>query len=348
MRRVFTLSTREQLLVYGELGAYLDGSAAQPPSEVEKEIAAREASLEAMRKVATHLGLPDGAHIKVRDYDEAARELGLTVSSKQVRTAWGRWREATRVFAGGQIRESPAQRAQRRDSSGKQSKHEAPLTALHEWLTDEHGIGGGEPVSFTTHDYDKYCEARNPKLKDSPRLPPSATVVHKVGLPWDDCVECARGNADYVQLREARARQAHADEGPLGLIGGGDVARILGLRQLDPKTRTSPGFPVPVAQVSSRNAWVSDDIRTYKETGQAPSRKPGSYQNKLYDIAQAAAALGHNVDYLRTLINQNSDLIPQPEGRVGKTYYWRRATIDNWKRPADRRKSTQKSTNTAP
>lgn len=45
MRRVFVLSTREQLLVLEELGAYLGAPAAEPETDVAKLVAARQASL---------------------------------------------------------------------------------------------------------------------------------------------------------------------------------------------------------------------------------------------------------------------------------------------------------------
>lgn len=345
MRRVFALSTRERLTVYEELRDYL-GLAAAVETEVEREIEARRKTLEAMRAVAAHLGRAEGEGIKVREYNQARRELGLDVSEKQIRSAWGRWREANRVLAGGKARESPAQRSFRRHSSGKQPTKDTPFSALCEWLHDEHGVAGAPPASKGATDYGKYRKVRNAtsSLKDLPRLPTASYIVTTTGLLWEDCVACALGEADADELREQRATERRQDEGPLGLISGADIARVFGLRQLNKADTQKPGFPVIVAVVGGFNAWVGDDVRAYHQGRDFPHRDPGSYQDKLVDAVEAAQLLGYHVDTLRTRISQESPLIPMPEGRVGNAYYWRRETVTNWKKPPSRRGKAAKKT----
>jgi hypothetical protein len=344
LRRFYGLSTREQLEVFKTITAFMGGARVPPETAVDREVGARLESMEAMQTVAAHLGRSNGgmgrgkgARLTIAEFDAASRELDLGVSSKQVRTAWGTWQEANRVLAGGKAHDTPTQAALRRARGSWSRQTETPLAGLREWLEDAHGIGGGQPKTFLLADYDRYVRLRNHALVADPPLLSAYGVKRQLRLNWADCLACARGETDAETLRAERDRdlELQARAGRLGLISGGDVARILGIRQVTKGVQERPGFPVVVAKVGRQNLWRLDHVRQYQQEGTSPFEHPLALQNSIVQAKEVARKLDISVTELHRLLKRAREggpqLIPEPAGNTGQMPYWLRHEVADLK-----------------
>ena len=102
-------------------------------SEVTKETRLRAEALEAMGKVAEHLGLEAEMAPTTTQFDEAARELGLDWTVSKVTRTWEKWRLATDAYKGKLAPAVPASRAKCRQL-GRRLTEEECLDRVRAWL----------------------------------------------------------------------------------------------------------------------------------------------------------------------------------------------------------------------
>jgi hypothetical protein len=331
MRRIHGLSTSEQLKVFLHLRAYL-GDAVGEETEADKEIRERGEALDAMRKVAEHLGLPPGVPPKNAAYKKVPKDVAPEWSATRVGDVWGRYRTAERAYRGERVPESPGQRSHRRGHSGKARAGETYFAGVRQWLETE-------PASVTTKDYDGFARDYNAKVlagrQPGPRLVLSGAVGQGTALGWYDVVAVARRDAEFERLQRQRVEERlEANGGPLGVIAVGTVALILGCNKSEVTNARVRGdaFPVAVLNLGRTHAWVADDVRAHRDGKPYPRRAPGAMQHLVMGAEELADRLGYTADSLRVARHNKATSVPQEDGRIGQTLYWLRANVDAWEK----------------
>lgn len=100
----------------------------------QQRAAARREALEAFLVVAEHLGLPAGEAPTMKQFDQAASELGLDWNSAQVIRVWERWRLAQEVFKGERGTRALLGRDFRAVQDRSHKNREEPIRGVKRWL----------------------------------------------------------------------------------------------------------------------------------------------------------------------------------------------------------------------
>jgi predicted DNA-binding transcriptional regulator AlpA len=335
MQRIFALSLREQLEVHRLLNECLAGQIGEDTQRTQ-EARSRDEALQAMERVAKHLGLPAGVAPKVTQYREVERgkgghEVTKGFSSARVIRSWGRYRFAERAYRHESVPMMAADRSLRRQSSGLAHPYEDPIVGIRQWLATE-------PALLHTGDYDAYAREHNDALikgkASGLALTMSPTVRARLQLRWEDVLRVAKGEAAYEDLRaEHDKERAEADDGPLDLISTTVIAFILGLgRATVERERKREGFPKPVAVVAGRYAWLRSDVLAYREGEAVPERTQGEMQHLIMDSDEVAKLLGIQPKSVRWATQRGSSTVPPADGHVGSGLYWLRENVEAWLR----------------
>lgn len=324
IRRVFDLPWRDILEVYVTIGSYVEVGGTHE-TKLSKQLRGRAEALEALEAAADHLGLADGAPLRVEEFDAAARQLGLNLNSAKVIRRWETWRVAVDALWGRSIPETPQQRALRRATSGKRRSAEDRLTGMRDWLKTK-------PASRRTEDYDLYVQRRNEERPEEPTLTKSPAILIALLLDWDLLTKVA----DYeLEIDEARAMQearTREHEGKLALVGLREAAVPLGLsRGRTQELANTPDFPAHVAIISGARAWRRSDVAAYAAKRPFPRRAVGELQDRLMDAVAVRETVHLRPAVFTTEVNKRLwNLVPKPAGRVARRWYWLRADVEEW------------------
>lgn len=339
-RRALALSSREQLSLYAALREYL-GVELEAENTLDQQLRRRIEALEAMEKVAAKLKLPAGRAPTAQQFNETAKELGLSWNSTAVLTEWGRWRNATRAFLGERVPQTREQRAIRSRIAGKQGTHETYIAGVTAWLkTEPPSKAKADYVAFIRQENSRRLRAGDGEL---PLLAPPS-LLQALNIEWDDIVRCANNEIEYAEVAATRAREQLELSGPLRLVGTKFIALTHGISQPHAgKLGRSDGFPTTVARLNGKSAWMADDILAHKDGRPFPRRTEGAMQRRIYSSADIAKRLGVSQASLIGLIGQSSPTVPQPQGRIGQDYYWTPAAYRQWSRSRDRKAARKRS-----
>lgn len=327
LRRFFALSDRDQLEAFEEIRAQLAAKPGEEPGH-DREIGERKAALEAIGRVAKHLGLAKGNAPTVSQFRDGCRELGLDSGPSRVIRIWGRWRFATEAYLGGRQRRTAATRSRRRQQAGRERSHEEYLEGIRRWLATD-------PASKTGKDYDEWVTEQTAQLSASERPNVGVSALRNaLGLRWDDIVAVAEGRLDLTRAREARVTALLAEHrGRRQLVGPQVAALLLGRAAQDVKDLAplDKHFPVSVAMVGRSQAWLVSDIEAFRDGRRPPRRTNHELQGKLILSGEIAERLGIGPDTFRTYIQQKQwKRAPQPAGKVAGFHYWWRAEAEKW------------------
>jgi len=328
LRRIYRLPVREQLMVHRALREYLGGAAGEE-DVLDKQIGEREAALDAMRRVAAHLGLADGVAPSTSQYRQAPQALTKGWSVTRIAGAWGRYRFAQQAFRGEAVPETSAQVSLRRSTSGRDGGRETHLSGVRQWLETR-------PSSMKEPDYDQYAKRRNSEIArgkaGGARLIKAQSVIRALGLHWPEVLSLAGDGADYDALRKQyEAERLARDGGALGLVGTATAAVMLGQSQTYVKSlRWQDGFPIPVLVLWRQCGWYADDIVAYREGRPIPARRENELRPLVLDSHELAVRLGIRDDSLRAARHRGSGEVPPADGRVGWSFYWMRDKTEEW------------------
>jgi predicted DNA-binding transcriptional regulator AlpA len=322
LRRCFELSWPDLVEVWRIIGSYLQ-PAGETETEVTKQLRERAQALDYMKQAAEHLGLPAGTAPTGAQYEQARKELGLPLTRRQIELRWEGWRFATLHYRGFRAVETPAQRALRRKTSGRRSKHEGHLAGVRLWLETK-------PEGRAAEDYD-YWRQRHNEQTDGLQVVKAEAVRRALNLPWSYVLRVA----DFeMELEEAQAEnQARTQQarGALDLASRAEVAHIYGVdgATADSYTR-QPGFPPPVAILAGARVWYLSDVEAHHAGRPYPARREGELQDALLDVHEVAEQLLMKEGSLRAALHENRPTVPKPAGQVSKRVYWLREDFEAW------------------
>lgn len=343
MRRIYGLTTREQLMVYSTLREYL-GSEVGEETVLDKQVKDREEALAVMRQVAAYYHLPAGQAPKVTQHREAPQSVtGEWTASKVIR-AWGRYRFAQKAYEGKEIPEAPAKRAIRRLSSGKAHEPETYINAVRHWLATN-------PKSLAFPDYNAYVAQYNSELLTGQRegraLSSAEATKKGLGLLWSQILTLAKGDATYDELRReyVKERVAKRKQGALNIVSASQVAQLLSCRPRKVATlNEKPGFPVPVLRLGKANGWYKTDILDYRAGRKFPKREFNELRPLVLSSEELAALLKITGHGLRTVLKKKGQSIPPPDGQVSTGHYWLKDKTEAWittNRPRKRKRRSR-------
>jgi len=321
LRRFYALGPREQLVAYRQIRDYL--AARVHETKRDRVVKARADALDALHAVAAHLNLEAGVAPTPREFDDAARKLGLDWNRSRVARAWGRWRFAKDAFLGRRLRDSADQRASRRAWAGRAPTQEAALVAVRAWLASG-------PSRETVRDYGAWVEEQN-DLRAPSELPlPNATTVRRrLGATWSDIIRAARHEITLEQARpprkHVRRRHARGEHDLVSAIGVGEILGRGGRNDIR-REMANPSFPTPVVVLNRVRLWLRDDVVAYGEGRPFPVRKENELRHAYFTTTETMKATGLS----RSGLDQGARRVPAPAINAGNVRLWLRTEVDDW------------------
>jgi predicted DNA-binding transcriptional regulator AlpA len=307
----------------------------------QRELAGRAEALEAMRVAAEHLSLPDGERLAARDYDQARRELGLSVSSAAIIRRWGAWREAVSVMGGAPARTTQRQHVRWLAINNSVRARAQHLEGIRAWLESE-------PATITKAAYDDYAlspDRQNTGKQDTSTIPlvTADAVTDALALPWGTTLAVARGKQTLGTAQRERLKKMRREGGSLGLVSIAYVALLNGgSEKAAYKLVRGESFPVPVAYttMSKRRAWYRRDVEAHHAGRRVPKRELFEAQERIILSEEVRALLGQSARDFRQTVERSQranqeemldrDLLPRPDGRANHALYWLRADVEAW------------------
>lgn len=321
LQRFYDLAPADQLRAYEAIRDYLGEEIVETTAE--RRIAERTAALEAMRRAAQHLGLPDDKAPSPAQFDEASRQAAPGWNRSRVVRAWGRWRWAKRAFLGERMPE-PARRKAHRRAIGPRRAYEGHVAAIRRWLATS-------PPSETTQAYKEWAVEYNDALRPGElRMPTRAgSIQNQLRLSWEDCVHVGKGelSLDEAPKRERQRRETFS-RGPHNLISLETVLEILraaGHGYVDVRTTYRRGFPRPVIVKGRKRIWLRDDIEAYAAGKPVPQRQDNELGSQYLDATEVAKIVGLSAT---TIKRSGSPRIPPPVANVAAFGLWLRSEIE--------------------
>src|SRR4051812_32113292 len=176
-----------------DLGVKLDKA-----SQEQQRGLARKEALEALLTVAEHLGLPAGEAPTIKQFDQAADELGIDWNSARVIRVWERWRLAQEVFKGQRSAGHLLARDFRSRQDRSRKNREEPIRGVKRWLRSH-------PKQEAAAAYDQFAREHNENRgKEAKRLRLSYSVIYALGLHWLNVIKVAR---EELSVRAAREHE---------------------------------------------------------------------------------------------------------------------------------------------
>jgi predicted DNA-binding transcriptional regulator AlpA len=329
MRRFLALQLADQLRAYEQMREYL--SAAARETKADRELRDRIEALDAIRKVADHLGLPEQKAPTADQFNEHAPAVAPGWNVSKVGRAWGSWRFACDVHRGERPRLSARQRGLQAKVSGRTRTREEHLTSVRRWLATN-------PPRERVVDYEAWRREANANLAEGELpLPAYMTMWLELPIVWADRKRVARGEMEPEEARLAKtSRQADFTRGPHEFVSIPWIARRQHLT-MEQANRQShrPEFPRSVLRLSRTRLWLREDVDAYAEGRAFPAREPGELQHLYLSSAETAELIGLRHASLRN----PRTVIPEPAGRVGHHPYWLREEVEQWMREHPKRSS---------
>jgi hypothetical protein len=291
----------------------------------------RKEALEALFVVAEHLGLPAGEAPTMPQFDQASGELGLDWNSARVVRVWERWRLAVEVFKGEREARSFIGRDFHAATDRSRKNQEEPIRGVKRWLRSR-------PQRETTMAYDEFAKAHNAsKAPADKRLMANTSVSSALRLYWPNVIAVARGEISLTRARERELAEllpkANSANAILGLSG---ASRLLKRSEgaVRKAFEQSRHFPIPVAVIEGKRAWLYDDLKCYKRGLAAPKRSEGELQFLYMEVSELSARLKLSPAALQRRVREKRwDLVPRPEGAVAAGVpYWLREKVEDWLR----------------
>lgn len=323
LRSFLELPTAEQLELYGLIGDHLGAEIADRSLD---RALRRAEGLKAMQRVYAHLKLPEGTAPKAREFDRAARELGLDVTARRVGMAFGRWRFAQDVFLGrDEPRQTPEESAIRRALARPGTlSNEERLDGVRAWLKTE-------PVVLSLSAFSRWRRQENRRRHRSGEtmIPGAVATREALALSWPLVVRVARGELSLEDAREQHRRRVL--EGGLG--GPHDLVGIQEVLELATGSFTistlhswiaNGSFPVPVVVIQNRRLWIRSDVEAFLDDKPFPSRTENELGNLYFNSEEIARRFGLRAD--ANLVRR----LPPPTVHRSRRRLWLRSEVESW------------------
>jgi hypothetical protein len=263
-------------------------------------------------------------------FDQAAVELGLEWNSARVIRAWERWRLAQEVFKGERRAGPLLGRDFRAVQNRSRKNREDPVRGVKRWLRSR-------PRLETAMAYGEFVKTDNAnKGQEEKRLRSAWSVGNALGLRWPNVIAVARGELSVRAARERELAELLPKATTDALLGLAGATRLLGRAEgaVRRASEQSRHFPVPVAVIEDRRAWLYDDLKLYKRGLAAPKRSEAELQYLYMDASELQTRLNlSSVAFHRRVREKRWDLVPRPEGAVAAGVpYWLREKVEDWLR----------------
>jgi hypothetical protein len=305
--RFHRLSTDDQLSAYIKIGQYLsaDGAEAEPDSQLR----VRQAGLEAMRRVASELGVEPG-RLTLPRFDGARGRLGIELSGREIADAWGGWRIARATLVSGHGRETAQQQALRQAYRRGYPTHESYLDGIRLWLASD-------PPSRTLVAYERWGRAQNAQLPpDALPFASHQVIRNNLGLKWAEVIRVATGEIELAKASRPRPkRRPFENRGARhDLVNRSEVVKML---------RVSPGrasrlfdkstFPTPVLVIGTVRHWYREDVVAYKRRLPFPRRQPNELAGDYVGTREIAKMAGCSLAAVKIGADNPRGWVPSPK-----------------------------------
>ena len=207
---------------------------------------------------------------------------------------------------------------------------EDPIRGVKRWLRSR-------PRLETTAAYDEFAQAENAgKGPEENRLRSADSVKRALGLRWPSVIAVARGQFSVRAVREHELAELLPKATTNAILGLPGAVRLLGRAEgaVRRASQQSRNFPVPVAVIKGRRAWLYGDLKCYKRGLAAPKRSEAELQFLYMDASELRTRLSLSPEAFRRRIKEKRwDLVPRPEGAVAAgVSYWLREKVEDWLR----------------
>lgn len=326
--RIYAMPRSAQLNVFAALRDYL-GAEDVPENRLDVRIDKQAESLDVMRRVAEHYELSPDTAPTATQWRSAPADVTAGWSVTRIVNTWGRFRFAQAAYVGEPLSRGSAKASMRRKAVRRHSQYEDELEGVRRWLKTS-------PASNLSTIYDEFAREQNELIEagQSENLPLrlSAAVRSNVNLDWDQVIAVANDEADAMELREARRERAlQRDTGPLGLVGVAGAAAIVGHTGNLQELVESPDFPAHVVQLGHTRGWLAEDVEAYRDRRPFPRREAGEMRHLIVGTAEMAEMRGYaGPASVVTTLHRAPTMLPPPDGRLGRSVYWLRSTVDEW------------------
>jgi hypothetical protein len=323
LRRFTELNDAEQLQTFVAIRDFL--ATRKVVLKSDGQIEDRAAAVEAVARVARHLGLEDATKLKVKQFNEAPEEIrdGWTVN--RIIKACDTWRAARESAAGGNAKLSARQRALLSALKSRALLTDDYVTSVRQWLDTK-------PLTFGYLEYDEWVTTENATRGDDELLLPSYNVIRRsLGLGWRNMLRVASGELSVKAAQQAQlARTPRAASGEFAAMM--DIVRMTErtyevVRRF---TRTDD-FPVPALVIAGRRHWLRSDITAYFAGESFPKRELNELKGLYVDVNEAAKILGVSTN---TMTRGRG--APDPK-YTGAHRLWLRSEIVAWRDERSRR-----------
>lgn len=338
--RWFALSTSQQLAVYRIMHFYLVAQAGIPAA-VAHVVQECIDALAVMRKVADHLGLPEGTSPTTTQFKAGVSVKALGLSAWNVTRVGNAFRQSYKLariaYETGELPETVEQALLRRRTAGRKRTHDTYIAGIQQfldWLMLQlpPACDDDRPSS-----YDHYVDGYNRQVLagsvDGLLLVKSAAVCKALGLSWQLALAVADCELTHEEAREQHLAAWGDKEGPLHLISAASVAAMLGTStKVVQVMRLQGKLPAPAVELDRAGnvAWLRAHIEAYRDGQPIFPLAEGWMQPDLVLLPELAQRLGNREDSVRTAIHQRRKTVPKPDGRVGGVHYWTRRHFDSW------------------
>lgn len=318
--RFMELSWQDQFKTYKVMQGYFIHSGAG--SEAWREVQERGGCVEAMQRVARHLGLPEGEAPGVEAYQRGRKELGLALSSSAIIRRWGSWSEASKAARGEKVAMTARQRAHFRAAIGRRRHGEEWLAGVREWLATN-------PPSLCRCDYNGWVVERNEERPDAPPVCSAESVYSALGLTWPQAMKVARGRLSLAEAQAKELQRLKEENGEF--VSSCAVALILGITIHRTKfVVNDPAFPPHVFMLRGRRIWHLRDIEAHHKGKPYPRREPGELEAQVMDSPAVGRLCGLSKSDMNHAVTRGRAIIPPANGRVGGLHFWFRAEVEAW------------------
>ncbi len=327
LQRVLALPDVAKFEIFKELQD--DLSAAVLSSPKTRMIEQRNETLRALEEAREHLGLPVGTPPTAKQFDTAAKALKLPWSSAAVIRLWGRWSVAVDVYKG----ERGETTTKRRQPRRKRTKHAADYLAdTLVWLESK-------PEDLSRASYDSFALKYNLSVDLDDDLSTGETISNSLSLRWANVLAVAKGELTRDEAGEQELAETLPAKVKDALLGVQGIAHFLGVSggTVASQAGEDPLFPVAVAHIQNKRAWLYEDIKLYKRGLPPPKRTEGEQQFLFVDAIELAARLEITRNALRIRIKRKTwGKVPKPEGAIATgRYYWKRDKVEAWLKAKD-------------
>lgn len=309
---VLALDRAGQLSVLEQLTEHLGNPESVAASPAAAAVSRINEAVECLRRVAEHDGMTPGDAPTKDRYDEVRKDLGLSLSGKQIYTTFkSKWGDARAAVAGTR---QPVTRNGQNGHTWKNATNQEMLDCICKWLATNPPADNRGARSY-----------RSWRLKQPiGTAPADETISDRFFTDFDFLIEAAEGRCTPAQAQAADHRRNIRG----GLVNAIGVRRLLHLKRKQAPARVRDhDFPPVAANFRGTDVWTVDDVLAVRDNQPVPNagRPDGFLMEDVIDVYDFADHIGHAVN---TVWRHLSEARIYGDGRAGVDWWW-------WKRNAD-------------